>query len=482
MALSAEKLKAIMDVVYSDANRKRIKSDFQKYMIYNGQLRDEIEKAITNEFILPETINELCKRIIPINIVQKIISKLAKVYSTPPSRAPLEPLDQDVEALEFHESVLNPNKHMKDANRLFKLHKNDAIEPYASSKGEPCMRVNPSYSYTLFSDDPIEPNRHTVFVKHMKWDEQSRENDRHLIWTDEDQVMVDGGGKAISEDSNPYGVMPFVVIKDSENFLTPIPDDDIVNIQFAICLLLTDLAFAAKYQSWSIFYTIGVDSKNMTFNPNSVVSLVQKDPDGVKPEIGTIKPELDSDEMLRLVEALVGLLLTTKSLSIGNVSTKLDSANTASGVAKLFDSAESTEDRTDQIEYFRCGEEEFWMMYAHEILPRWIELGMIRPEFYVPFSKDFILSIEFPEQKPIVSDKEKIETSEVAIKAGLSSRRREIKRLNPDMDESEIDKLIREIDDEKDANMEKTMNSMNQGLNGQENKNQLPESDKPNGQ
>lgn len=471
MALSAEKIKLILDKVYSTENRSRIESDFEKYMIFNGKLRESIEKAIVKEYILPETVSELRKRVIPINIVQKIVSKLARVYVTPPKREPIEEIDQDIEALQFHEELLNPNKNMKEANRLFKLHKHDAIEPYVDRYGAPHMRVNPSYTYTLYSDDKIEPNCHTAFVKHMHWDDNNRDADQHLIWDDEDQVMVDGGGRVISADPNPYGVMPFTVIKDNENFLTPVPDDDLVSVQFAISLLLTDLAFASKYQAWSIFYTIGVDSKNISFNPNSVVSLTQTDPDGVRPEIGTIKPQLDSDEMLRFVEALVSMLLTTKSLSIGNVSTSLDSSNPSSGVAKILDQAETTEDRSDQIEYFRKAEMHFWNNYAHNILPVWIQLGMIKKEFAVPFTQDFELQITFPDQKPVVSDKDKIDTSTAAIDAGLSSRRREIQRLNPDLKEDEVSKLIREIDEEKKAAidaMTAQMDEAQKGMNGKQ--------------
>lgn len=480
MALSAEKIKEMMDLVYSTENQKRIRNDEEKYMVYNGQLREAIERAVRAEFVLPETVTELCKRIIPINIVQKIVSKLARVYVTPPKREPVEEIDQDMEALAFYEDVLNPNKKMKEANRLFKLHKHDAIEAYLTKDRVPAMRVNPSYTYTLYSDDKIEPNCPTAFIKHMKWNSNDRGEDRHLIWTDVDQVLVDGSGRIVEDGVNEYGVIPFTIIKDSESFLTPIPDDDLISVQFAIALLLTDLAFASKYQAWSIFYTIGVDSKNITFNPNSVVSLIQKDPDGVKPEIGTIKPELDSDEMLRLSEALISLLLTTKSLSIGNVSTKLDAQNTASGIAKVLDQSESTEDRTDQIEYFKCAEVYFWNMFAHSILPTWIRLGIIDPMFIMPFTDDFVLRIEFPEQKPMLSDKEKIETSKAAIEAGLSSRKREMQKLNPDLDEKEIDKLMLEIDQEQQERIDRMTNQMNKGQDGEENSSdQFEQSDKP---
>ena len=202
-------------------------------------------------------------------------------------------------------------------------------------------------------------------------------------------------------------MIPFTYIAESDDGnLIPISDDDLVNMQIAIDLLLTDLAFASKYQLWSILAFIGADSENVDFNPNSILSLPADS------SVQVIKPDLDSDKALAMVEQLVGLLLTTKNLSVGDVSGKLSTSNAASGVSKMLDSAETTEDRKDQQAFFSNAEKEFWRKFAHNILPVWVNQGRIDKRFAGSFSDDFELSIRFADPRPFIGDRERVELEE----------------------------------------------------------------------
>lgn len=448
--LDASDIKKIHELIYSNDNKKRIAEDHERYMVYNGKLKEAIKKAIQKEYIRPETVSEMIHRIIPINIVNKIVTKLARVYIQNPIREPVEELDQDKEALSYYEDILDFNRKMKNANRLFKLYKITSIEPFPSSDRIPKIRIVPSFSFTLYSDDIVDPAKETAYIKHLNWDNVESSNDRHLIWTNLEEILINGAGEVLYKKENSYNKIPAVFIRENDEFLMPVADDDLISVQYAICLLLTDLSFAAKYQSWSIFTlttTEAQDAKQISMNPNSVV-LLQYDRDGNKPELNTVKPTLDSDAMLRQIESLLGMLLTTKSLSIGNVSTKLDAQTASSGIAKILDQAETTEDRTDQIEYFKVAEWKLWDLFSQYMLPVWAKSGLIKPEYYMPFSKDFQLRIIFENPKPYVSEKDQIETSKLAIDAGLSSQKREISKLNPDMTDQEIEDLINEIDQE----------------------------------
>lgn len=457
----------IVEYVQSSDNRQRIAEDYDRYIVYNGKLKEIIRKAIQKEFILPETIESLVSRIIPINITQKICNKLAAVYREAPVRYSVDGNEMDQESLDFYAEEMCFDRLMKHANRMFKLHKHVLLEPYVCKEGEPRLRVLPSHTYTPYSDDPIEPNQPTAIVKHIVLDEQ-KEKTRLAIWTDENHWIVNGNGDIMMDEMNamnnpeginPYGEMPFVYIKDSDDLLIPISDQDLISMQIAICLLLTDIAFCSKYASWGLIYLIGVESNVISFNPNSVITLPHA-PGTEKPEIGVVDRKFDSDAMLRQVEAMVALLLTTKNLSVGSVSGKLDATSASSGVAKLIDQSDTTEERSDQVAFFADAEKDFWEMFAHKILPVWVQNGQLAPEYVKVFSDPFELGISFPDFRPMVGDKEKLEIIKSKLDLGLTTKEDALKELDPELTEFDVKQILGEVQKEKTNSVKLLSKSM----------------------
>jgi hypothetical protein len=194
-------------------------------------------------------------------------------------------------------------------------------------------------------------------------------------------------------------------------------------------------------------YIIGANAAQLSFNPNSIVSLPRAQ-DGTAPEIGTIKPTLDSDSMLRQVETLMGLLLTTKSLSVNGALPGLTVQNASSGVAKMLDNAESTEDRRDQIAYFESAEVELWDKLAHNIYPVWNN-SIIEPEYKKVFSPVFELSISYPELRPAMSEKEKLEIQIQKLDNALTTHEIAIHELNPELSSEQVKQIMIDIAKEK---------------------------------
>ena len=441
--------KETIEQVTSFENKQRVEDDNERFMIYNGRIRDAVKRAITKEFQLPETVQQLVGRIIPINITQKIINKLASVYNQAPVRTPKDKDLNDQELINLYQESFMIDQKMKFANRWFKLHKHTVIEPFVDHLGVPRMRALASQMYTPFSDDPLQPERMTMLVKHAKISTTSPKDSRFHIWTDEMFVIVDGEGSPLlnemvalnnPEGVNPFGVIPQTYIAEADDGnLIPISDDDLISMSIAIPLLLTDLAFASKYQLWSILAIIGAEAENVTFNPNTVMSI----PMGASLEV--IKPELDVDKALRTIEALVGLLLTTKNLSVSDVSLSLEGGKEASGVAKMIDNAETTEDRKDQQAFFANGEKTFWDKYARNILPVWVESKQLHQDYVGKFSEEFELSIRFADPKPFIGDKDTVDLEVVKKDNNLTTDKMALQAIHPDKDEEEIQALLDEI-------------------------------------
>lgn len=446
--------KELIDIIYCEENLCRIDSEYKKYKVYNGQLRKQVSEAISKEFILPETVKELNKRIIPVNITQKVINKLAMVYKNSPLRTSTIENEEDNNAIQFLADTMQMDLIGKSTNRLFKLNKSGMLEPYVDYKGKPSLRSIPNHMFTVASDDPIDPTRATHVVKHLNMGSyedgkqmvNERANHIHVVWSDTEHYTMDGEGNIIDNPGNEYGVNPMTYIKEGD-CLMPIPDDDLYFLQIAICLLLTDLAFASKYQAWSIIYIIGAETQNLTFNPSSVVTLPMGR-DGTKPDIGTIKPTLDTQALLSQVEALIGLLLTTKSLSIGSVTMKLEAGNTASGISKMLDESHTTEDQKDQQAYFVNAEEELWKKMATNILPAWINAGAIDPKYIVNFSQEFEPRVIFTAPEIPLSKQEVVELEKLKLDARLTTKKMALREVHDDLNDDEIEDLILEMNQE----------------------------------
>ncbi len=459
--LIKEKLEYIRDPRVSACRQ----DNMDRYYMYHGSIREIVEKTIRKEF-KKETVQELIARLIPLNVPAKIINKLAMVYSEYPIRMPEDKNELDQELINIFEEGMDLNTRQKEHNRNFKLFKKNLQEIFVDNKGRPGVRNLPAHTYEAFSHDELTPEVPDLIIKFLKMNPRDRKNEKFAVWTDDEHWMVDGEGRVLQDEMNamnnptginPIGKMPFVYTNESSLSINPIPDDDLLRMGVVIPLLLSDLAFATKYLSWSIIYTIGV-AGNLSFSPNSVVSL-DYGPSGEKPIIDTIKPNVSIQDTLRFVEFLVATLLTTKNLSTSTISGQLTTSSLSSGVALALDSAESMEDQKDQQGYFYKAERQLWDLIANYMIPYWRLNNLLAPKYNREFSNAFELTIIFREPRTILSEKDQIEISKMRIDNGFSTLTRELQVMYPDYDFDEIVDLILEIKKEKMESMQSVVSS-----------------------
>jgi len=438
--------KEIADIVNEPSNIERIEHERIRYQMFNGNIREYIYHAIVAEFKLPETVKQLVKRIVPLNLIQKIVKKLAMVYRSPPSRSPALDLESDKEFISLYEKETDINAFQKLLNRYFKLSKHAAIESYVNEQGAPALQVLAAHQFTPISDSKIDPTLATYMVKHISWG-KDKKSQVHIVWSDAEHYTMDGMGKIIEspdEKENPYGVMPIIHVKETLDRLIPVEDDDLVSMQVAICLLLTDLSLGMKYRLWGIIYIIGAKGDKFSFNPNSVLYL-PRDSKGELPQVGSIRPEFNATEALQMVETLVGMLLSTKSLKPGSVTGNLSTQNASSGIAKMLDEAEVTEDKQDQVAFFIKQERELFAIVRTQ-MNIWGEAGMLN-SLWMPMrlSEDFELQIRFPDMKPVQTEKEIVETESLKLETKLTTHKRAVMSSNPELTEEEADELMIQI-------------------------------------
>jgi hypothetical protein len=447
--------------------RKQLRDlDFRKYKFYNGATKEQILEAIHREFKRPETIEALSSRIIPLNICKKVIKKEAGIYIENPTRIVSNESDEDQELLDSLVDTTKLDGIQKQANRYLKLFKRNLKELFVS-KGKPRVRNIPRHQYEVFSFSSDSPDEPDIVVKIVK-ETIDKKGCILDVWSNESYVRIDGEGNIDRsymqslnnpEMVNPYGELPFTYINESSDSVDPVGDDDLLAVSIAVPIVLTDLLFASKYQTFGILYTIGAVG-DVPFNPNSVVNM-QVDVNGNRPEIGVVKPSLDSEKVIDLVTNIVAMLLSSRGLSANTIKTTTNVSEVVSGVAKMLDSAENIEGRTDDMQLFLNEEGQIWHKLSKVLMPLWIESNLLDVDYSRNFSEDFGVTVQLRSPKAIISETEQIATAKAKIDAKLSTPEIELARIYPDASQEEIETIWEKIQDYNSTN-EQSLERLNE--------------------
>ena len=430
---------------YVDQHRSFLAHNAQALDIYEGNLGHYVveimRKTLSKSYF--ETIQD---RIIPINVLTRLIEKMSKVYAYPVTRTS----DTNQEFVDNISKMTRLDQQMLLAEEFSFLFKGYALEPYID-KATPQLRVIPYDRFIPLSEDKKNPQKMTGMIKMMgKVEHQGSECELFHYWTDEifmaytekgiydPDMYVDG--KAI--EGNPIGVIPFVYGNRSKSMLVPKADSDMLQLTKMIPIVLSDLGGSVMYQCFTILFGIDVKTANLTMSPNAFWD-IKSDPKSEKtPQVGTIKPEADVNKVLDYVKNIFTLWLETKGLKVGNVGT-MDGNNSASGISKIIDEMDTAEIRRASSQ--RLGEEEqdLWNLMA-KMNNYWIESV---PEYRAPkIDADFFeVSIEYTQPEPMLSRKEIFETTKAEYEAGFLTAEAAIERMYPDLEgeafEARVDNL-----------------------------------------
>lgn len=458
--LTKEYLQEKIDWITSPKQEEVREDAYFRYQVQEGYLKDIVFKRIEKEFKSFETQHELKNRIININVFKKFLKKLAMVYKQSPIRKSFDDSPDDNELLNIYIKEMRLNQRGKEANKFFKNFKKVLIEMAVSDEGKPVLKNLPRHTYEVFSDSKVTPYKPSTIVKIMKYTPQSK---IFHFWTDNEFLVVNEKAEIIpqleSDGKNTYGTLPFGFISESSQTVNPIINDDIFNLSVVIPIILSDLAMGQKYQAWSLIYTVGLEG-DIPVGPNKVVNL-DFGPNGERPSIETIKPSIDTQGVLDLLEFIVSMLLTTNDLSVSTIKTSLNAQNAASGIAKLVDNAESMEDREDQQEYFKDLESQIFTKLHKNLIPVWQQQRLLSPDFMKNFSESFDYVVLFPEPKIMHTLEDRIRIAKMRKDAGFSTLRRELEFIYSDLDSEDIDKLEKEILDNKMDDVQSISNEMN---------------------
>jgi len=430
-------------------NRNYLAHNEILFNIFEGELLPYVEEDLKKQ-LSEKSFETMRYRISPINLLKKLIDKLSAIYQQPVTRIVEPSNDTDKELLNWYEEQFDVNKIMNNTNEFFNLFKSTLLQPYLNSDGLPRLRAIPSHCFWVRSTDPIEPTRPTEAVLFMGKKDDKKifyfyDKDEIVIADEDGDVQSDLMGVYGLDGSNPIGRLPFVYINRSINLLHPKLEADLLKLTKLCSVLVSDLNYVSMFQAFSILYGINVEDKGLVFAPNAFWNFSQLDP-SLKPELGTLKNQADISALIELIQFELSLWLNSRGLRPGAIG-QLDAANaSASGISKLIDEIDTTEERQRQVSYFQTAEKELWDLTMHHLHPVWVKKGSF--ENRAIFSTTAQVVTIFAEQVPLQQRGDLVEDLDKEIKAGFTSRKRAIKKLNPHMSDEEIDELIKEIDEE----------------------------------
>lgn len=424
---------------YVKKHRRFIEHNATVLDVYEGNLRQYIE-ACMRASLSSEYFEKIQSRILPINILQRYTDKVSSTYNKPPSRK--SELSQ--EAVDFYSDLFELNVSGSIANTYATLFKGFAWEPYINMKGVPALRELSFDKFLVMSDSEVNPEEETIFIKFMGKKSDKEESLKLHIYTDTefDSFYMDGAEASedlvLNQGLNPIGVIPFVYGKRQKNKLIPTCDTDILAMAKAIPIMLSDAAGAQMFQCFSVLWALDVDLKDLKMSPNAIWDLKSDRSSDKTPQVGTIKPEADTDKIVSFVINMFVLWLETKGVRVGSIG-NIDAGNAASGISKIIDEMDVNAIKEKSQEWFERDEEELFNVVLPRITRYWAESG-VQNIIVMPENPE--VEVEFPVMEPLISRAEEIANIKEELAIGIITLEMAIKKLYPKMDQESIDAII----------------------------------------
>lgn len=429
---------------YVKENKSFIDINSEALNIYEGNLLPYIDQILQNS-LSPNYYNSIKDRILPINILQRYVDKVSTTYSKSPSR--LSEDERGQEFVDFYKDALDIDQSGYIADAYSNLFKGYAWEPYVDKNGKPAIREIPFNQFLVMSDSDVNPEEETIFIKFMGQKGDTDDSILLFVYTDTEFDAFYMSGQEASQylvenqGVNVIGTIPFVYGKRQKNRLLPVLDSDMLRVTKAISVMLSDAAGCQFYQAFSILYGIDVQFENAKIGPNVIWSLKSDKESDKTPQVGTIKPEADTQKIVDFVTTIFVLWLETKGVRVGSLG-QISGTNAGSGIAKIIDELDVWEIKKKSQEWFEKDEEELWNIKLPKIHNYWIKAGLVNPSqvpALVPDGLELDIEVEFEEPKPMQSRMEQISEIKAEIELGTMTMEQAIKLLHPEFDQDKIE-------------------------------------------
>jgi len=262
--------------------------------LYHDAQLEHLETRLNELFSDPSAMVKTC-----LNVVKKVIVNLAQVYREAPVRI-IEGTDSDKELYSGILESMGLDMKLKQASRYSKLLKTILLRPVWRNERLDLDILTGNILDVETGESPEILSR--VLVTDYGVNDKIQEIE-YSLWTPEIWQRLDYRGQEIESAANPYGVLPFLSVFDypppSSSFWLP-GGDDLVSLQEAINLKLTDLLYLLSTQSFGVGYIKGGQGGgSLKVDPGALVELQENG------EIGFANQQARIEEVVGAIDKLI---------------------------------------------------------------------------------------------------------------------------------------------------------------------------------
>lgn len=423
--------------------------------LYEGQIRKHVEERIKNEIVDPKERAEIALRILEIDLVKRIVDKISKAYIDKPTRILVDGNENDQNMFDWYMQNINFDETGQITDKNFNNYKESLTKCfYHIEKNKPSIISYEPYSYIIVSDDEQVASNGNIAV--FDYGKSQDKEDMLLCISDYDVwVQNKRGDRLLNEMNNidnldginVYGKAPWFYIKKTNISTMPYPDESMISVATLIPMLCGDINYAIKYMSYAIVYGVNVKEEMIKRGPNAFFNLIPFDETSPnKPEVGVLKPDIDIKEVFDGIMMQLQLWLNSRGISASILG--YNTGAISSGVSKMIDEADVTNMISHNQEIYSNYEKDMFDFIMHNAHDIWKNNNLSIPQS--SFSPNCYVKTTFNKPQIIKTRDDIIKEVKEELGIGLTSKRRAIKRLNPNMSDDEIKLLIEEIAEEKE--------------------------------
>lgn len=491
--------KKVIEEIKGPENVARKMEHLRRAEVYKDKTLKWIAASLRSEGLKDDTIRQMMNRATNISICRKIVNKLARAYSGGVERS--GDTEAETEAINEMADFLHMTDKMRKSDRYRELHKNCVAQFVQEQSGGTAespqyrvgMRILAPWQYDIIEDcydreiprcfitsDFFERNvgvnaasedeagRHATDRMPLNYTNKkddiiadapsdSGEGSRQIFiwWTDQFHFTTYDDGTYCEQLTpegylNPIQMLPFVNnAEEQDSQFWAQGGDDIVDGSILVNKMMTDMNFIAYLQGYGTFVITGKNLKDRySLGPNNAWIFDYDKEEDPKPEVTVVAANPPLGDWRQMVEQYVALLLTTNNLSPTSVSGTLTAVNAASGIAKLIDSSEATNDVTDKKEEY-ADQERRCMIIVQAWQAVLVRTDECDPEFkalpMLPENVGETMTTNFIETKAPLSEGERLANMKLRKDLGIATLADLVKLDNPDLNDDQAAAKVAEL-------------------------------------
>jgi hypothetical protein len=498
--LSQDYRAMVIKEIEGGENVARKREHLKRYEIYKDRTVKYVIEKLRRDGLREKTLNQMINRASNVSFCKKVVNKLARTYAGGVSRETNDELTTS-QIMQLAR-LLETDAKMKKADRYRELSKNacvltlpelnesesvgdqkkynlktsvllpwqyDVIEDYGDREK---MRVlvlsdfdGSAYTGANSANAAYHESRPGQYggdgrdqvIADTPHDGASDGEKTYIWWSDSYHFTTNAAGDILPHLSperyeNPISKLPGVkVAEDQDGEFWAMGGDDLIDGSVLINTIITDLLSIAFIQGWGQIVITGSGiPTDLAGGPHHAMVFNYDKENDPEPKVDVMSANPPIDQWLKIVEQYAALLLTTNDLAPSTVAMRLDVSNFPSGVAMLIESSEAVNNIEIKQKDFSDVEREHW-----DINRRWHNYYYDTNSLASPFQEigpidlDAEVAIKYHDIKPMITEKEKLETIKVRKDLGINEFIDLIKLDNPDMNQDEAEEKAARIAEEK---------------------------------